>query len=93
MNHQMLPGWLEISSAVLLTVLLLYVLTKNQIVSSAHKKENFIVKDTDKQTDLIVPGMTCNNCVNNVKISHKNNITKNQIVLAVENSGYQVSNK
>ncbi|MBN2413332.1 permease [candidate division KSB1 bacterium] len=115
MNHQMLPGWLEIGSAVFLTVLLLYVLIKNQFVSSAYKKEDIIVKDTDIETDLLVPGMTCNNCVNhvknalinlsginnvnidlkskNVKIIHKNNITKDQMVLAVENSGYMVSNK
>jgi len=115
MGHQMLPGWLETGSAVVLTVLLLYVLIKNQIVSSAHKKEEFIVKDSDIQTDLIVPGMTCNNCVNHVKnalvnlsgienvaidlktknvtIVHNNNITKNQMVLVVEKSGYQVTNK
>ncbi len=114
-NHQMLPGWLEIGSAVFLTVLLLYALIKNQFVSSANKKEEIIVKDTDKETDLLVPGMTCNNCVNhvknalvnlsginnvdidlkskNVRIIHNNNITKDQMVLAVENSGYTVSNK
>jgi len=114
MEHQMLPVWLEIGSAVILTLLLIFVLTKNHIVSLT-KQEEIIVQDSDKQTDLIVPGMTCNNCVThvknalvklsgvenvnidlknkNVKIIHTNIVNKDKMVLAVEDSGYQVSNK
>ena len=110
----MLPVWLEIGSAVLLSLLLIFVLTKNHIVTLT-KKEEIIVQNSNKQTDLIVPGMTCNNCVThvknalvklsgvenvnidlknkNVKIIHTNNVTRDKMVLAVENSGYQVSNK
>ena len=114
MEHQMLPVWLEIGSAVILTLLLIFVLTKNYIVSLT-KQEEIIVPDSNKQTDLIVPGMTCNNCVThvknalvklsgvenvnidlnnkNVKIIHTNIVNKDKMVLAVEDSGYQVSNK
>jgi len=69
----------------------------------------------DKSTDLLVPGMTCNNCVTHVKnalvklagvvsvnidlssklvrVQHTGSIGKQELALAVENSGYQVANK
>ncbi|HPG38615.1 MAG TPA: permease [bacterium] len=114
-NHQILPGWLNTSSAIFLTVMLAFVLVKKYISGRQKPIEVSNMQVNDKSTDLLVPGMTCNNCVTHVKnalvklagvvsvnidlssklvrVQHTGSIGKQELALAVENSGYQVANK
>ena len=65
-QHEILPGWLEWTSSVFLLFLLaLPIILK--LFSSIKKDKSNPKPETDMQSTLIVPGMTCNNCVNHVK--------------------------
>lgn len=64
-GHSMIPRWLEIASALVLSGLLLFVFIKN--ISIFNKKE-FIQKDKNNMvSNFNVPNMTCNNCVQHIE--------------------------
>ncbi|MBN1479784.1 hypothetical protein EH223_17895 [candidate division KSB1 bacterium] len=65
-QHQLLPMWLELASAVLLLILLLVpaVLRK---MGKARASKDFQKTEFDMQSTLTVPNMTCNNCVAHVQ--------------------------
>ena len=65
-QHQLLPNWLEWSLALLL-VALLAMPPIIKIFTSNKSKNISLSQETDMQSTLIVPGMTCNNCMNHVK--------------------------
>ncbi len=65
-EHQLLPTWLEWSSAILI-MLLLVVPWIARKVNQTKAQKNFQQKETDMQATLVVPGMTCNNCVTHVQ--------------------------
>jgi len=114
-HHQMLPGWVNTTAALFLTVMLTFVLVKRFISERQKRIEASNMQVNDKSTDLLVPGMTCNNCVTHVKnalvklagvesvtidlssklvrVQHTGSIGKQELALAVENSGYKVTNK
>ncbi len=65
-EHQLLPTWLEWTSA-LLILLLLSVPTVIRSFKNRTAKTNMQKKETDMQSTLTVPNMTCNNCVAHVQ--------------------------
>jgi copper ion binding protein len=65
-EHQLLPTWLEWASAILI-ILLLTVPWIVHKVNQTKARKNFQQKETDMQSTLTVPGMTCNNCVAHVQ--------------------------
>ena len=64
-GHQILPHWLEISSAVLMIILLTYVFVKNS--SLFNKPELIKSSERNMLTNFTVSGMTCNNFVMHVE--------------------------
>ncbi len=113
-NHQLLPEWLNAASTIFLSAMLAFVLVKRYITSRQKPIKVNTRQVTDKSTELLVPGMTCNNCVTHVKnalvklagvenvdidlgskrvrVQHTGSISKTELALAIENSGYQVAN-
>ena len=65
-QHQLLPVWLQWSSAVLLLAFLAFPKIKNLFSSNKAIKMDESMESAIQST-LLVPGMTCNNCVNHVK--------------------------
>jgi len=72
-NHEILPGWLKISSAIFLTLTILNSLYIKYISPLFKKKINIKTLDMDKLDRTVkVEGMTCQHCKMNVE----NNIRK-----------------
>ena len=71
-DHHMLPEWLMITSAIILTILIVYTLIQKLIKKSRghkHECESCELPHMPKKTEHIVhiEGMTCQHCVMNVK--------------------------
>jgi len=71
-GHPMLPEWLVISSAVFLTLLIIYTLINKVIKKIRGKNENCETCETPNMTEktnylIHIEGMTCQHCVMNVK--------------------------
>ncbi len=65
-EHQLLPLWLEWTSAILILLFLIVPFISNKL-KKAEEKKKFQQKDSDMQSTLTVPNMTCNNCVMHVQ--------------------------
>ena len=65
-HHQILPVWLEWSAATLLSALLLLPLLRPLLSSKKDFKQQ-PESEADMHSTVLVPGMTCHNCVNHVK--------------------------
>jgi hypothetical protein len=82
-DHHMLPEWLMISSAIILTILIVYTLIHKLIKKSRgskHECESCDLPNTPKKTEYLVhiEGMSCQHCVMNVKkgLSSLDGVTK-----------------
>ncbi len=64
-KHQILPQWLQISSSIVFTLLLLNIFIRN-IFSNKKKQESKTELKIDMTSKYVVKGMTCNHCKNNV---------------------------
>ncbi len=65
-EHELLPYWLKLSSAILLVALIIHGYTRNFLV----KRKNTTIKDMTQhvnQLKIRVGGMTCNHCKANVE--------------------------
>ncbi len=103
-SHQLLPGWLQIGSGVILTGLPAFYYIRNSRLFSANKEWS------DMQTVYRVSDMTCNNCVNhvsnalksvkgvtgvegdlsskNIFVRHDDNVSKPEMEKAIREAGY-----
>jgi uncharacterized membrane protein YraQ (UPF0718 family)/copper chaperone CopZ len=72
-NHEMLPVWLKIGSAVLLLVLIINGYLQKYLNSRKMSSEKPFESNSDlvKTTTIYVGGMTCNHCRENVENSIK----------------------
>ncbi|MBN1559709.1 permease [candidate division KSB1 bacterium] len=65
-QHQLLPVWLEWSSAILLLILLIYTALTRRLQKTKARK-NLPLVESERRSTLIVPNMTCHNCVTHVQ--------------------------
>jgi uncharacterized membrane protein YraQ (UPF0718 family)/copper chaperone CopZ len=70
-NHEMLPLWLKIGSAILLLLLILNGYFQKYLKSRKMKdsQSDTVTVNTDKFKTIFVGGMTCNHCKENVENS------------------------
>lgn len=72
-NHEMLPAWLKIGSAILLSILIingyLQKNLKSRKMNKAVKMAAGSIFDSERITTIFVGGMTCNHCKENVENS------------------------
>jgi len=65
-SHELLPHWLKLASAILLVLLILNGYARKFGLIRT-KQNTQIMGDKDNQVKIIVGGMTCNHCKNNVE--------------------------
>ncbi len=65
-QHQLLPTWLEWGAAFLLLALLIFPAILRMFSQKKQDTLN-VTLESNMQSTLLVPGMTCHNCVNHVK--------------------------
>ncbi len=72
-NHEIVPHWIKISSAIILTVLIVNALFTNYIKSNKmkHKLNMANRKSYIKSVTLYIEGMTCNHCRQTVESAVK----------------------
>ncbi|MBN1465186.1 permease [candidate division KSB1 bacterium] len=63
-QHQLLPVWLEWTSAILLLTLLIFTAVRHYLEKT---KTNKALSESETHSTLIVPNMTCHNCVTHVQ--------------------------
>ena len=71
-GHQMLPGWLEIGSAILLAGFLLFVFVK-PFITRSRSRSMLTAKSHQQISALKVPNMSCQNCANTITSALKQN--------------------
>lgn len=90
MHHQLLPLWLEWSSAILLLLLLIVPWAVNRLRRNKQVEPSV---ESDMQSILTVPGMTCNNCVNHVKNAAEHVPGVEQVVIDLKSKKVNIQHK